>query len=120
MKATIDGTVYDTENAEEVGSGDEGDGSLLRTPDGHFFKECYRLTLRGMEGLPHERTTFPASLNELRASDEWRATDDNVRVAACYFRIIVPLTRRGALEWSIDAFGGGFKDYLRQCISSAV
>lgn len=112
MKATIDGVVYDTENYDFSAS-DCLSTNLYTTHDGIFFF----VQMRDWDDYAHDRNDpRVAWVPSLDPYKRWPDTPDDDWQAQFWY-VIIPTTRRQALEWYIKVFmPDTFKGYLLESL----
>ena len=119
MKARINGKTYDTEAAENIAGSDQfcGPDRLYRTPAGDFFLVERRETRIGREQYPAEQTDPREASRTFFTPERIAETPDAVWESLKRWKIVVPLSHREALIWTIkQMMPDTFKGYLLESI----
>jgi len=117
MKATIKGTIYDTDAAQEIcnSTSPDGDDLLYRTEDGRFFLVVMSMVVDGVKLRPSEEPEDVAP-DLAPTDDSLEAMLDSLPKRKGRIEVretIIPLTDREALVWCV-------KTQLPQCFLGAV
>ena len=119
MKATFNGILYDTDEAENIcnATSRDGDDFLYQTSEGRFFLVKQSTYLDGVKLRPSESPEdvapeLDSGSDDLEdAGESWASIYSERRRRIRVTRTIVPLSDREALVWCIktqlpDAFRG--------------